>query len=364
VEHTHAAPVRVAGDLRWKVEAFRGRTHVDAGVAAHVWPDRIDEIPATWAAGVTFFKIFTCATHGVPAVEGPLLREAFARIAGIDGRCLVHCEDDAITAENEAALRAEGRADGRVVPAWRSREAELASLRAVGELAAVTGVRATIAHVSSPEAAAAIEDARAVGADLAAEACPQYLTLREDEVVEHGAFRKFTPPARARDDAELDEMWKLLADGVLTHVATDHAPSTREQKLAGDIWDAPFGLPGLDTTSRILFDAVHRGRLSWPDVARRYAEEPARRYTIARKGRIQPGADADLALVDADASVTIRDDRIVSKAGWSPYAGRTTRGDVVATFLRGTEIARGGVPSVEPSGRFVPGPGARMTRDG
>jgi allantoinase len=358
VEHTHAAPVRTADDVGWKVEAFRGRTHVDVGIAAHVWPDRLDDLAPTWRTGVTFFKIFTCATHGVPALEGSVLRDAFARIASLDARCLVHCEDDAITAANEVSLRAQGRDDGGVIPAWRSRDAELEALRAVGTLAAATGVRATIAHVSSADAAAAIEHARHAGADLAAEACPQYLTLREDEVARYGAFRKFTPPARARDEAEMDAMWALLTEGVLTHVASDHAPSTRAQKLAGDIWEAPFGLPGLDTTSRILFDAVDRGRLSWPDLARRYAEEPARRYAIEGKGRIEPGADADLALVDPNATVTIRDDDVLSKAAWTPYAGRTTRGDVVATFLRGVEVARDAAPSSEPSGRFLPGPGA------
>jgi allantoinase len=361
VEHTHAAPVRRAEDMTWKLGAIAGRAHVDVGVAAHVWPDDLPHLEAAWLAGVTFFKIFTCSTHGVPAVEGDVLRAAFETIAAFDGRCLVHCEDDAVTAANEATLRAAGRTDGGVVPAWRSRDAELAAVRAVAELAAATGVRATIAHVSSPEIAVAIEEGRRAGADLAAEACPQYLTLTEAEVVEHGAFRKFTPPARARDTGDLDAMWSLLAAGVLTHVATDHAPSTRAQKLAGDIWEAPFGLPGLDTTSRVLFDAVHRGVLTWPDVVKRYAREPARRYGLSRKGRLERGADADVALVDPDATVTIRDEDVISKAGWTPYAGRTTRGDVVATFLRGREVARDGDPTGQRTGRFVPGPGAAST---
>jgi allantoinase len=363
VEHTHAAPVRGPEDMRWKVEAVRGRTNVDAALAAHVWPDRIAGLEATWRAGVTFFKIFTCATHGVPAVEGDALRETFERIAAFDGRCLVHCEDDAITASNEAHLRASARADGGVVPAWRSRDAEIAAVRAVGAAAAATGVRATIAHVSSPEVAAAIEEARRAGADLAAEACPQYLTLMESEVLTHGPFRKFTPPARARDGSELQAMWSLLAAGVLTHVATDHAPSTRDQKLLGDIWDAPFGLPGLDTTSRLLFDAAHRGSLSWADVVRRYATEPARRYGLARKGRLEAGADGDVVLVDPEATVELRDDDVISRAGWTPYGGRVVRGDVVATFLRGVEIARGGVPRDERTGRFLPGPGAVRGRE-
>jgi allantoinase len=358
VDHTHAAPVRTPEELREKLEAVRGRSHVDFGLAAHVWPDRLDAIAPTWAAGVTFFKIFTCATHGVPAVEGDDLRETFVRISAVGGRCLVHAEDDALTREAEAALRGAGRTDGGLLPEWRSPNAERTAVEAVGDLAADTGVAATIAHVSSPEVAEVIERARARGADLAAEACPQYLTLLESDVHEHGALRKFTPPARARDAAHLDAMWQLLADGVLTHVATDHAPATREQKLAGDFWEAPFGLPGLDTTSRILFDAVATGRLGWPDVARRYADVPARRYGLQGKGRIEAGADADLVLVDREATVTIRDTDVLSKAGWTPYAGRVTKGDTVATFLRGREIARDRRPNDDLGGRFLPGPGS------
>jgi dihydroorotase-like cyclic amidohydrolase len=155
-------------------------------------------------------------------------------------------------------------------------------------------------------------------------------------------------------------MWRQLADGDLTHVATDHAPSTKAQKLAGDIWDAPFGLPGLDTTSRLLFDAVAEGRLTWPDVARRYAEEPARRYGLRpAKGSLAEGADADLVLVDPSATVRIRDEDVLSKAGWTPFAGRETRGDVVRVLLGGEEIARGGRPRDERLGRYLPGPGVR-----
>ncbi len=360
IDHTHAAPVVTPEDLGRKLEAVRGRSHVDHGLAAHVWADRLDALETTWHAGVSFFKIFTCTTHGVPAVEGPRLRTAFETIAALDGRCLVHCEDETITGRNEAALRRAERVDGDVIPRWRSLEAELVAVRAACELAVETGVKATIAHVSSPAVASVIEEARRRGADLAAEACPQYLTLMEEEVRSYGALRKFTPPARAHDRVGLDEMWRLLADGVLTHVATDHAPSTHAQKLAGDIWEAPFGLPGLDTTSRLLFDAVARGLLRWPDVARRYAEEPATRYRMRGKGVLRPGADADLALVDPQAHVRIEDADVISKAGWTPFAGRETKGDVVATFLRGHEIARDGVPTDALLGRFVPGPGARI----
>ncbi|MGH2679070.1 MAG: dihydroorotase [Actinomycetota bacterium] len=365
VEHTHEHPVRDPTELADKLAALRGRSNVSFGLAAHVWPDRIDTLAETWRAGVVFFKVFTCTTHGVPAVEGDDLRRTLEAVAAVGGTCLVHAEDETRTAEAERSLRAEGRTDPGILARWRSREAELEAVRTVAALAVETGARLTIAHVSAPPVAEAIVAARGRGADLAAEACPQYLLLGEDEVATHGPLRKFTPPARNRSAEDMDAMWRLLADGVLTHVASDHAPSTLAQKGTGDIWDAPFGLPGLDTTSRLLFDAVATGRLAWADVVRRYAEEPAKRYGLwPAKGRLAAGADADVVLVDPSASVRIRDEDVISKAGWTPFAGRTTTGDVVRVFLGGREIARDGVPRDERTGWFLAGPGAAVDAGG
>jgi dihydroorotase (multifunctional complex type) len=352
VEHTHGHPVRTPSDLRDKLGHVSGRSAVDFGLAAHVWPDRLDRLADLWAAGVTFFKIFTCTTHGVPGLDAALLAAAFERLAGFGGTCLVHCEDESLTAAAERALRAAGRDDPAVIIEWRSREAELVAVAVIALLARLSGVRATVAHVSSPEVAAVVADARAQGADLAAEACPQYFLLREDEILASGALRKFTPPARARTVADEQRMWQLLRDGVLTHLSTDHAPSTLEQKGDGSIWDVHFGLPGLDTTLPLLLDAAVRGALALEDVVRVYADAPARRYGLnPRKGSLRPGADADLVLVDLEGVRVLSDADVRSKAGWTPYAGREVRGRVVATYLRGAPVTPGG-------GRFLPGPGA------
>jgi len=360
IEHTHAHPVRTAEELEEKARYLRGRSHVDHGLAAHVWPDRIDSLAETWRAGASFFKAFTCTTHGVPGLGEAELLDTFEAVASFDGICLLHCEDEELTRGAELDLRAAGRRDPGLLVEWRSREAELRAVSMAAELAVRTGVRATIAHVSSPPVADLVVAGRDRGARLFAEACPQYLVLREDEVRRDGPLRKFTPPARIRRDEEEDAMWSLLASGVLTHVATDHAPSTRAQKLERDIWEAPFGLPGLDTTLRLLLDAVARGRLGWSDLVRRYSEQPARIYGLfPRKGGLHVGADADLVLVDPDAEVEVRDEDVISKAGWTPYAGRRIRGDVVAVFLRGEEIARDGVARDAFRGRFLPGAGAR-----
>src|SRR5439155_108821 len=130
---------------------------------------------------------------------------------------------------------------------------------------------------------------------LALETCPQYLYLREDELRAYSAFRKFTPPARIRFDADADAMWRRVAQGPITHVSSDHAPATRAQKTEGSIWEAHFGLPGVETTLGLLLNGVAEGRLGLERVVELVADAPARLYGLwPRKGSLEVGADADI----------------------------------------------------------------------
>jgi dihydroorotase (multifunctional complex type) len=357
IEHTHGWPVISAARLAEKREALRGRSYVDFGLAAHVWPDRLAEIPILWRAGVAFFKIFTCETHGVPAIRADLMADVLTAIAGADAACLVHCEDDLMTARAEKLLRESGRRDPGVLPEWRSREAELVATVTVALLARLTGARATIAHVSNADSLAVLAGERRLGSPAVAETCPQYLFLREDEVLDHGAFRKFTPPARIRSQADADAMWAAFNSGAVHHLSTDHAPATAEHKRQGDIWTAHFGLPGLDSTFPLVLDAALSGRTSLERITEAYAQAPARRYRLTGKGQIAPGADADLVLIDPTARRTLTDSAVLSKAGWTPYAGRTVQGQVVTTMVRGSVVVSDGSLVNERVGRFLPGPG-------
>jgi dihydroorotase-like cyclic amidohydrolase len=228
-------------------------------------------------------------------------------------------------------------------------------------LARSTRARVVLAHVSNADALALVARERAAGADVGAESCPQYFCLLERDLLVHGPFRKFTPPARARSTAELDEMWEALRSGDVLYMSSDHAPSTREQKTSGSIWDVHFGLPGIDTTLPILLDAAATGRISHELVTAAYSEAPARTYGLyPRKGTLAVGADADIVLVDPAASWEVRDEDVISRAGWTPFAGRTLAGGVARTYLRGQLVAEGRTPLGAPGGgQFVPGPGAR-----
>ena len=358
IEHTHSNPVTNERQLSDKRRYLASRSRVDFALAAHALRDNLGDIPGLWAAGAAFFKVFTCTTHGILGLEPMQLRRLFDRVAEVGAVCLVHAEDEAITATMERRLRSAGRTDGGVIPEWRSRAAEISALVAVSRLAEETGARIVTAHLSHPDAVRVAVEASRSGGPILRETCPQYLTLLANEVLALGPLRKFTPPARAEDARGLAEMWELVRTGEISHISSDHAPSTQAQKSQGTIWDAPFGLPGLDTTLGLLLDAAAKGLISYERLVECYSEAPARAYGLApRKGSMEIGADADLVIVDPAAAWVVDKTTLRSRAGWSPYEGRHLQGRAIQTYVRGTLVAAGDWVAEPGHGQFVPGAG-------
>jgi len=353
IEHTHSHPIRSVDDFINKKKYIEQRAIVDFGFAAHIWPGEYEELERLWQEGISYFKMFTCTTHGVPAHNNASLYAAFSKLASFGGRALIHCEDEAITAENERILKASNRNDGWVIQHWRSKTAEAVSVADVCYLAMETGARVTIAHVSHPGIVCIVQQAKACGADVLMEICPQYLYLEENTLAERGSFGKFTPPARSAQESR--ELMELVGRGELDILASDHAPSTKEHKTRGSIWTSPFGLPGIDTTSAVMLTAVNKNQLSLERFVQLYSENPAKALGFyPQKGCIRVGADADLVLVDMKKQWVIEEKLIHSKAKWTPFNGFECIGKPVMTLLRGQIImAEGELLGKPGNGKYV-----------
>jgi allantoinase len=362
VEHHRSLPfVLDAKTLQDKAAYLASRGLIDYALFGGLQPDNIDQLEPMWRAGAAAFKAFTCNLHGAPAVLPGDLLAAFRALARFDGLALVHCEDEFITKENEERLKAAGRKDFRCVPEWRTREAEELAVASTALLARLAGARVVIAHASHPAVLDIINRERAAGAKLWVESCPQYFYLTEDDIDQWGPFHKFTPPARDRASAE--EMWRRLQAGEIDMLVADHAPSTKADKSKGltDIWACPFGIPGVETVLPMMLTGVNEGKVSLERVVAARSLLPAQVYGLyPRKGNLNIGADADFVLVDMKAEKILRDEDVVAKVGWTPYAGRRVKGLPIKTFVRGKLVAENGKPVGAPGwGKFLPGPGAR-----
>jgi len=362
VEHNRSLPFVVNADLmREKAAYLADRALIDFAQLGGAHPDNVEHLRPMWEAGSAAFKVFTCTLHGAPAILPDKMLEVFREVASFDGVCLVHAEDETMTRANEERLKAAGRVDFRVVPEWRTREAEQVAVSTTALLARITGCRVVIAHASHPEICDLVNRERVRGARLWIESCPQYFYLAEDDIDDWGPFHKFTPPAR--DRASTAEMWERLQAGEVDMICADHAPATREDKSRGlkDIWAASYGLPGVETVLPMMLTGVNEGRVSLERLVSVRSKVPAQVYGLwPRKGHLGIGADADFVLVDLEAEKTLKNEDVVSKVGWTPFEGRTVKGLPLMTFVRGRLVAKDGQPVIDPGwGEYLPGPGAR-----
>jgi allantoinase len=337
-------PIDSTQALTAKISDIAQDAHVDVALWATVPPrGPLDQVAELVRAGVAAFKLSTFETHPqrFPRIPDGQLLEAFAAIAAAGGLAGVHAENDEIVRAGIAAERAAGRGGDPLAHA-RSRPpvAEHEAIARCLELARATGVRLHVCHVSTPRGVQLVTAARREGVDVTAETCPHYLLLDESELARRGGEAKINPPLRAAP---------LAIDGI-DLISSDHVGWPRQAKHGPDIFELASGAPGLELLVPLVHDALGAAAL-----VRLVCENPARRFGLwPRKGSLQPGADADLLVLDPEAEWEIDPATLITPAGWSPYAGRRVRGRVIAAFSRGVQIWDGSAVTGPPGhGRFV-----------
>ncbi len=320
-----------------------------------------EEIPRVVAAGVRSLKVFM--TYDALRLDDRGVLDVLAAARRAGALVTVHCENYDAIAWGTAALLA----DGRTAPkyhAW-SRPAVVereATYRAIA-LAELVDQPIQVFHVSCAEVAEEIARAQARGLKVWAETCPQYLVLNETDMDRpgfEGAKFMCSPPPRGPEAAA--GLWEHIRRGTIDIISSDHSGYSFEgphgKRVNGaeaPFRDIPNGVPGIGSRLPILFsEGVSKGRISPSDFVRLSAANPARLFGLANKGRIAPGADADLALWDPTRRVTISNALLRHRIDYTPYEGLEVTGWPVMTLLRGQVAMRDGVVQAEPgSGRFL-----------
>lgn len=351
-------PVTVDGpSFREKLAAIRTISHADFGLWGGLVAGNVDRLEEQRALGACGFKAFMCysAIDDFPQVDGISLYEGMKKIAELDSILLLHAENADIVGSLGGRAKAEGRTQPRDFMASRPAISELEAASRAVLLAEETGCATHLVHLSVARAVSLVAEARARGVNVSCETCPHYLLFSAEDMERIGLPLKTAPPVRAAGESE--QLWALIGDGSLRMVTSDHSPGHPEVKEAG-FWDSWGGASGAQSTLQLLLEEGHSQRgLPLELIAELTGGSAARRFGLAGKGRLEVGADADLALVELGWSGEVRLEDLHYRHQYSCYEGLPIRGRVARTLLRGQTVYEDGAFSPTPRGRFItPGP--------
>ncbi|RSL31442.1 allantoinase AllB [Salibacterium salarium] len=316
-----------------------------------------EHIPSLHDKGVIAFKFFWgYAVHEetfqlmynykpgmekvIPPFHDGQVYEMMERVAKTDQVFAVHAENNDLIQTLTSRVEERGGHTYEDLLEGRPALAEVLTVQTGIEMARSTGVRFHVLHVSAGESVRLIRKAQQEGLPVTVETCPHFLFLSAEDFDRVGPKMKVYPPVKHRSDQEA--IWEGIADGTISHVCSDHAPHTQEEKN-GDLWSIPAGMCGVETLAPLVLNAVSEGRLSLQRVAQLLSEHPAQLFGIApQKGTLQVGSDADFTIVDMNKEGTIQQDNLHSKSQVTAYDGFSIKGWPVQTIVRGQTVMKDG----------------------
>lgn len=344
-------PPNTAERLAAMLDLYETRAIVDYNVNAA--GTILEEIGQLATLGIAAFKIFMVVDTGrdyphMPGIgvhdHGDLLR-IFEKVGETGLPLMVHPHDQALMTAIEEQFWARGERDFQAYARAYSAHDGIIWDTAASLLLRIqraTGTRLHMLHTQTLGVLDQLRRAKAAGQAVTAEINPWAVFLGNDwnNILRLGpyALSYYVP------EENTEPLWEAMRDGTVDLVSTDHAPHLREEKEPGwtDGWKAHTGTPSTQFYLSLLLDAVHAGRITLERVVDMTSTAPAQAFDLTSKGRLELGADADIAIVDLDEEMVITDDIVLSKCGWTPYAGRRVRGVVETTISRGDIVYDGG----------------------
>ncbi|MGW1766598.1 dihydroorotase [Streptomyces sp. NPDC002073] len=351
-----------------KADEIAGRSLVDHRFHIGLDPDRPELLAELDPAVATSAKIFMCGHHTAPTVvrDFATLEKAFAAAAEGGVQLVLHAEDDELFSLLDGWWGAPG--SYREYEARRPRSAGIVAVAKVLELVRRHGTKAHILHLSSAEEADLVCAARAAGLPVSFEVTGHHLSFTDEDTARLGARTRLSPSIRSRTDQE--RLWDAVREAQSATIGSDHAPHTIEEKTRS-VQDSPPGLPGVQELAVGVWTGLCRRRRPEDNsdraaelLARCLGSGPADLFGLPGKGRIAPGADADLAFLDPHATWMLSAADVRSKCGWSAYEGWTFTGRIARTIRAGRTVwdAQTGEYGAY-DGRFLGGPATGGERD-
>lgn len=341
-------PETLAENLEHFIEVGREESMVDFSFHIALWPkwQALDEIERCVDLGCSSFKMFMALPRLDRMVPDDLLLEMMTRIGETGALAMTHAENGLVTDHLERRMIEAGSTHPTLLAASRPPEMEEEATFRAACLARVANTDLYVVHVTCRGAMDVIRRAREREWPVMGETCPQYLTLNEEAMAEHGALAKVAPPLRTVDDQEA--LWEALDKGWISSLGSDHSAHAKAIKENGaqNVFEGiPFGAATIETMLRLLFsEGVLGQRLSIERLVELTSRNPAKTFGLyPRKGSLQPGSDADLVVMDPNGNHRVNSARHKDRSGYSLYDGWTLKGSI-------SHVIQGGRLTVDEEG--------------
>ena len=261
---------------------------------------------------------------------GELMEEAMLIAKDLNKPIVAHCEDESLL---EGGYIHKGEYAKMHSHRGISSESEWAQVARDVELAAKTGCKYHVCHISTKETVDIIRQAKKSGVDVSCETAPHYLILTDMDLHDEGRF-KMNPPIRSAEDREA--LIEGIKDGTIDMIATDHAPHSFEEKSKG-LEKSAFGIVGLETSFALLNTHLVRSGIITPEeLIKLMSINPRERFSLSGPKSLVEGTEiCDISVLDPTKNWTINSNEFMSKGRATPSDGTEVVGKVVATFVGG-----------------------------
>jgi len=313
-----------------KREIIKHDALVNYGLFFEATPDNLDEVKKVKGAiGLKVYMAETTGQEGEKVVDDDVTSKMFKELFSWNKYVVaIHAEDQAMIDKHEEMYKNDN--DPKVHSLIRNEDVSLNAMKQAINSAKKYDGRVHICHMSTKGEVQTMTQFH--NSHTTCEVTPHHLFLHTDDYAKLGNFAKVNPPIRS--DVHVKALWEALKNGVVDMIVTDHAPHMMFEKTA-EYWEAPAGMPGVETSLPLMLDAVNHGKLHITDIARLMCENPTRVYGVKGKGFVREGYDADLVVVDMELERKVCNEDLYTKCRWSPYAGSVLKGWPVMTFVRG-----------------------------
>ena len=306
------------------------RVHVAGSCSQGLKGDTLSEMGDMVAHGAVAF------TDDGRGVQGTgMMRRVMDYAAQFDRVVMSHCQDEDLVGDGQVN---EGVVSTRLgMLGWPAEGEEIEIARDIA-LCRLTGCPLHVQHLTTARGLDLVRAAKAEGLPVTCEVTPHHLFLTEDAIGDdYNTSLKVNPPLRTADDATA--LIEGVKDGTVDAIVTDHAPHNDFEKNA-EFELAPFGMIGLETSlALVITNLVKPGIISWERAIELMAAKPREILRVERVA-LEPGATADLTVIDEDAAWTVDAADFLSKAVNSGFIGAELMG-------RATDVYVGGYATLE-----------------